>query len=95
MRSRGVTGREHWVQQENPSIGNVFRKLIVIELWLRRLFVSLDKDLANPYRTTAIPQTLLHGLASPHNGDTADLALELNTFIVPAYWGANLVAHYG
>jgi hypothetical protein len=36
----------------------------------------LDQDLANSHGSATVSQTLLHGLTSSHDGDTADFPLE-------------------
>jgi hypothetical protein len=38
---------------------------------------------------------LLHALAGAHDGDTADLALELDTGVGSTYWRGDLVPNYG
>jgi hypothetical protein len=67
---------KHWVEQEDPSIGDILGELVVKQLGLGRLLVPLDQDLANPHGPAALAQALLHGLARAHDGHAADLALE-------------------
>jgi hypothetical protein len=37
-----LTGGEHGIEQEHPSIGNILGKLVVEELWLRGFLITLD-----------------------------------------------------
>lgn len=92
---RRATGSQHRIEQQNPSVGNILWKLLIVKLGLRRLLVSLNKDLSNPHRPTALPQTLLHGLSSTHNGNTADLALELDALVALSNRGGDSALHDG
>ena len=76
LRAVMLTRCEHGVEQEHPSIGNIFWQLIVEELRLGCLLVPLDQNLADPYRPAAVPQALLHCFAGPHYRDTAYFTLE-------------------
>lgn len=75
------TSSKHGVQEKDPSVGNILRELVVEELGLCRLLVPLDQDLADSNGPAALPQTLLHRLASAHNADAADLALEHKSIV--------------
>lgn len=77
-----LTRSEHGIQQQYPSLSNVFGDLGVEQLGLARLLVTLNEDLANTHGAAALAQTLLHGLARPHDRHTADLALEREAIIV-------------
>lgn len=88
------TRSKHGVQEQDPSIGDVLGQLVVKQLGRRGFFVPLDEDLADPHRTAAIPQTLLHGLTSAHDGHAADLALELKAIVrLPNRRGHCLLDH--
>jgi hypothetical protein len=89
------TCRQHGVKQEDPSVCDVLRQLVVEELRLGRLLVPLDEDLANPHRPAALPQALLHGLASPHDGHAADLALEYQAIVGAPNGGRDCVLNGG
>lgn len=91
---RTASGK-HGIQEQHPALSNVLGELVVEELWLRRLLVSLDQDLADPDGTTAVPQALLHGLASPHDGHAADLALEHEAGIGAAHGSGDGVLDRG
>lgn len=60
-----------------------------------RLLVSLDQDLADSDRPAAVPKSLLHRLASSHDRDATDSALERKTLIRPAHWGGDSVLDGG
>ena len=88
------TRSEHGVQQQDPSIGDVLGQLVVKQLGRRGLLVPLDEDLADSHRTAAVPQALLHGLASAHDGHAADLALKLKAIVrLPNRRGHRLLNH--
>jgi hypothetical protein len=42
------TSGEHRVKEKNPSVSNIFRKLVIEKLGHAGLFISLDQDLADP-----------------------------------------------
>lgn len=89
------TGSKHWVEQEDPAIRDVFRKLIVEKLGLSRFLVPLDKDLANPHRPAAVSQTLFHGLACAHDRNATDLALEHQTFVSTPDRRCHIMLYHG
>lgn len=89
------TGSEHRVQQENPSVLDVFRQLLVEKTRLACLLVSLNQNLADANASAAVAKTLFHGLASTHNADTADLSLELDTIVMTADGGGDFLLDDG
>ena len=86
-----LTSGKHRVEQQHPSVGNILGQLVVEQSWLRRLLIPLDQDLSNAYTSTAVPQSLLHGLSRTHDRDTTDLAFELDTRVGAAYRGSDLL----
>ena len=88
---RRATSSEHWVQEQNPAVGNILWQLVVEEFWHACFLVSLDEDLADAHGAAAVAQSLLHGLSCSHNRDTADLSLKLNTRILASNWCGNLM----
>lgn len=89
------TGCEHWIQEKNPTISNIGRKLLVEELRHASLLISLDQDLSNADRPAAVPQALLHSLSGSHDGDTADFAFELDAQISPTDRSRNRLLDHG
>lgn len=85
------TSSEHRVQQENPSVLDVFRQLLVEETRLACLFVSLNQNLADANASAAVTEALFHGLAGAHDADTADLSLELDTIVMTADGGGDFL----
>lgn len=55
---------------------NVLWKFVVKKLRQSSLLISLDQDLADSHGSATVSQTLLHGLTSSHDGDTADFPLK-------------------
>lgn len=90
-----LTSRQHGVKQKHPSVGNVLGELVVKELGLGGLLVALDEDLADPHGAAALPEALLHGLAGPHDGHTANLALEDEAIVGAPDGGRHRVLNRG
>jgi hypothetical protein len=78
-----LTGCEHGIEEENPTISNIGRELLVEKLRHAGLLIALDQDLSNADGPATVPQALLHSLSGSHDGDAADFALELDTQIGP------------
>ena len=75
------TCSQHRIKQQDPSILDVLRQLVVEQPRLARLLVSLNENLAYPDTPAALPQGLLHRLAGSHDRDSTDLALELDAIV--------------
>lgn len=90
-----LTRGEHGIQQQHPSISDVFGYLGVKQLWLARLLVTLDENLADTHGAAALAQPLLHRLARPHDRNTADLALEREAIIMLVRGRDDGVLHRG
>lgn len=43
-----LTSGEHGIKEENPSVSNISRKLVIEKLGHAGLLISLDQDLADP-----------------------------------------------
>ena len=89
-----LTCGEHGVEQQNPPFSDIFRELVIEQLWLCCFLVALNQDLANPYRPAAISETLLHCLSSSHDGDTAYLPLKSNSQVAPSGGSCDCLFYY-
>lgn len=79
-----LTRGKHRVQKKHPSLGDIRGQFLIEQLRLTGLFISLDQDLTNPHRSTAVSESLLHCLACSHDGYTTDLPLESDAEISTA-----------
>lgn len=92
---KAPTSRKHGVQQQNPSIRDILRELVIEQLRLGTVLITLDQDLPDPHGATAVTQPLLHGLTGTHDGDAADLALEHEAVVGAADGGGDGVLDDG
>ena len=83
MNKECLTGSEHRIEKQHPSICNVFWQLVVEQPGFGSLFIPLNEDLADTNRATAITKALLHCLARPHYGHPANPPLEANAGVGP------------
>lgn len=54
------------VHEQHFSSVHIWRELGIVDLGFLCLLITLDEDLANPDGAAAVPETLLHGLTTPH-----------------------------
>lgn len=72
-------------EQHFPSV-YIWRELGIVDLGFLCLLVTLDEDLADSDGAAAVPETLLHGLTTPHYADSTVASLKLDTFILVPRW---------
>lgn len=78
----GTSSRgQHRVQQKDISLADVLWQLLVEQLGHGGFFISLNQDLTDSDRSTAVSQTLLHRLTSTDDGNTTDLAQEAGSSV--------------
>lgn len=82
----GVPGTEDGVHEQHFSSVNIWRELGVVDLGFLCLLIALDEDLADADGAAAVPETLLHGLATPHYADSTVASFKLDTFILVPCW---------
>lgn len=81
----GSTCCKHGVQKQDPTVGDIFRELIVEQSRLARVLITLDEYLSNANRAAAVAQALLHRFTCAHDRDTTYFALELYASIRATY----------
>lgn len=74
------------VHEQHFSSVHIGGELGIIDLGFLGLLIALDQDFANTDRAAAVPETLLHGLPTPHNADSTVASFKLDTFILVARW---------
>lgn len=81
-----VPGTEDGVHEQHFSSVHIWGELGVVDLGFLCLLIALDEDLANADGAAAVPETLLHGLATPHYADSTVASFKLDTFILVPCW---------
>src|SRR6188474_2273052 len=91
----GAAGGEHGVEEEDVARGDVVGERGVVEVGLLGHLVALDQDLADADRAAQGAELGLHALASPGDGDAAELLREAKAVVVAADGGLDLAGLEG
>lgn len=81
-----VSRTKDGVHEQHFSSVHIWRELGIVDFGFLCLLVTLDEDLANSDGAAAVPETLLHGLATPHYADSTVASFKLDTFILVPCW---------
>lgn len=63
----GSTCCKHGIQKQDPTVGDVFRELVVKQSGLAGLLISLNEYLPNANRAAAVAQALFHRFTCAHD----------------------------